>query len=52
MNSLRERTRRKRVVKDYQLVSQFFAARKERPTKKKLTREQKYVPLELRKLQT
>lgn len=42
MNSLRERSRRKRLVKDYQLVAQFFAARKERPPKKKLTREQKY----------
>ncbi|XKL62886.1 hypothetical protein PGB90_002719 [Kerria lacca] len=41
MNSLRERTRRKRVVKDYQLVAQFFTARKERPLKKKLTKEQK-----------
>ncbi|XP_065219964.1 transcriptional adapter 2B-like isoform X2 [Planococcus citri] len=41
MNSLRERTRRKRVVKDYQLVSQFFASRRERPPKKKLTRDQK-----------
>ncbi|KAK7602967.1 hypothetical protein V9T40_002966 [Parthenolecanium corni] len=48
MNSLRERTRRKRVVKDYQLVSQFFAARKERPTKKKLTREQKEFEDKLR----
>lgn len=41
ISSLRERARRKRIVKDYQLVSQFFAARKERPPKKKLTREQK-----------
>uniref|UniRef100_A0A0C9RCQ9 Transcriptional adapter n=2 Tax=Fopius arisanus TaxID=64838 RepID=A0A0C9RCQ9_9HYME len=41
-NNLRERARRKRVVRDYQLVSQFFASsRKEKGIKKKPTREEK-----------
>ncbi|XP_015123502.1 transcriptional adapter 2B isoform X1 [Diachasma alloeum] len=41
-NNLRERARRKRVVRDYQLVSQFFASsRKEKGIKKKQTREEK-----------
>ncbi|KAL1122944.1 hypothetical protein AAG570_003269 [Ranatra chinensis] len=37
---LRERTRRKRVCQDYQLVSQYFASRRERPSRKKSTAEQ------------
>lgn len=42
-NNLRERARRKRVVRDYQLVSAFFAAsRKEKCVKKKETKEEKY----------
>lgn len=42
-NNLRERARRKRVVRDYQLVSSFFAAnRKEKNGKKRLTKEEKY----------
>lgn len=31
IEKLRERARRKRVCRDYQLVSQFFAARRDRP---------------------
>lgn len=44
-NNLRERARRKRVVRDYQLVSSFFAAtRKDRAqVKKKHSKEDKYV---------
>ncbi|KAL3289265.1 hypothetical protein HHI36_003695 [Cryptolaemus montrouzieri] len=38
---LRERTRRKRVVRDYQLVSKFFSKDKKDPNKKPLTKEQK-----------
>ncbi|XP_012268704.1 transcriptional adapter 2B isoform X2 [Athalia rosae] len=39
-NNLRERARRKRVVRDYQLVSSFFAAtRKDRAVKKKYSKE-------------
>jgi hypothetical protein len=40
---LRERARRKRVSRDFQLVSQFFSAnRKDRPSaKKKLSKEEK-----------
>ncbi|XP_066991361.1 transcriptional adapter 2B isoform X2 [Anabrus simplex] len=40
---LRERTRRKRVVRDFQLVSQFFSTiRKDRPSsRKKLSKEEK-----------
>ncbi|XP_015586283.1 transcriptional adapter 2B isoform X2 [Cephus cinctus] len=41
-NNLRERARRKRVVRDYQLVSSFFASsRKDRVVKKKHTKEEK-----------
>lgn len=41
-NNLRERARRKRVVRDYQLVSQFFSlSRKERSIKKKQSKEEK-----------
>lgn len=41
-NNLRERARRKRVVRDYQLVSAFFAStRKERGVKRKRTKEDK-----------
>ncbi|OXU24725.1 hypothetical protein TSAR_012124 [Trichomalopsis sarcophagae] len=41
-NNLRERARRKRVVRDYQLVSAFFSAsRKEKGVKKKQTKEEK-----------
>ncbi|XP_012272124.1 transcriptional adapter 2B isoform X2 [Orussus abietinus] len=41
-NNLRERARRKRVVRDYQLVSAFFASsRKDRAVKKKQTKEEK-----------
>lgn len=43
-NNLRERARRKRVVRDYQLVATFFASsRKDRGVKKKQTKEEKYV---------
>nr|XP_046479164.1 transcriptional adapter 2B isoform X6 [Neodiprion pinetum] len=39
-NNLRERARRKRVVRDYQLVSSFFAStRKDRAIKKKQSKE-------------
>jgi transcriptional adapter 2-beta len=42
-NNLRERARRKRVVRDYQLVSAFFvSSRKEKGVKKKQTKEEKY----------
>lgn len=42
-NHLRERARRKRVVRDYQLVSAFFASsRKDKGIKKKRTKEEKY----------
>lgn len=42
-NNLRERARRKRVVRDYQLVSAFFASsRKDKGIKKKHTKEEKY----------
>lgn len=42
-NNLRERARRKRVVRDYQLVSAFFASsRKEKGIRKKRTKEEKY----------
>ncbi|XP_014215648.1 transcriptional adapter 2B-like isoform X2 [Copidosoma floridanum] len=41
-NNIRERARRRRVVRDYQLVSAFFAAsRKEKCVKKKQTKEEK-----------
>lgn len=43
---LRERARRKRVGRDYQLVSNFFnsGTKKDKlPSKKKLTKEEKYV---------
>ncbi|XP_026668311.1 transcriptional adapter 2B isoform X1 [Ceratina calcarata] len=41
-NNLRERARRKRVVRDYQLVSAFFASsRKDKTVKKKQTKEEK-----------
>ncbi|XP_043271505.1 transcriptional adapter 2B [Venturia canescens] len=41
-NNLRERARRKRVIRDYQLVSHFFASsRKEKGIKKKQTKEEK-----------
>ncbi|XP_029676462.1 transcriptional adapter 2B isoform X1 [Formica exsecta] len=41
-NNLRERARRKRVVRDYQLVSAFFASsRKDKGIKKKHTKEEK-----------
>ncbi|XP_018370679.1 PREDICTED: transcriptional adapter 2B isoform X2 [Trachymyrmex cornetzi] len=41
-NNLRERARRKRVVRDYQLVSAFFASsRKDKGIKKKWTKEEK-----------
>ncbi|XP_035743084.1 transcriptional adapter 2B-like isoform X9 [Vespa mandarinia] len=41
-NNLRERARRKRVVRDYQLVSAFFASsRKDRGVKKRQTKEEK-----------
>ncbi|XP_033217599.1 transcriptional adapter 2B isoform X1 [Belonocnema kinseyi] len=41
-NNLRERARRKRVVRDYQLVSAFFASsRKERGVKRKRSKEDK-----------
>ncbi|XP_076749471.1 transcriptional adapter 2B isoform X4 [Xylocopa sonorina] len=41
-NNLRERARRKRVVRDYQLVSAFFASsRKDKTLKKKQTKEEK-----------
>lgn len=41
---LRERARRKRVVRDYQLVTQFFASQKEKKEsiKKRQTKEEKY----------
>lgn len=43
-NNLRERARRKRVVRDYQLVSAFFASsRKDKTIKKKQSKEEKYV---------
>ncbi|XP_020282647.1 transcriptional adapter 2B isoform X1 [Pseudomyrmex gracilis] len=41
-NNLRERARRKRVVRDYQLVSAFFSSsRKDKGIKKKRTKEEK-----------
>ncbi|XP_071630485.1 transcriptional adapter 2B isoform X1 [Temnothorax longispinosus] len=41
-SNLRERARRKRVVRDYQLVSAFFASsRKDKGIKKKWTKEEK-----------
>ncbi|XP_066589963.1 transcriptional adapter 2B isoform X2 [Prorops nasuta] len=41
-NNLRESARRKRVVRDYQLVAAFFASsRKDKPIKKKQTKEEK-----------
>ncbi|XP_012153656.1 transcriptional adapter 2B isoform X2 [Megachile rotundata] len=41
-NNLRERARRKRVVRDYQLVSAFFSSsRKDKALKKKQTKEEK-----------
>lgn len=43
-NNLRERARRKRVVRDYQLVSAFFASsRKDKTVKRKQSKEEKYV---------
>lgn len=42
-NHLRERARRKRVIRDYQLVASFFSqSRKEKVIKKKQTKEEKY----------
>jgi len=42
-SNLRERARRKRVVRDYQLVSAFFASsRKDKGIKKKRTKEEEY----------
>lgn len=38
---LRERCRRKRLVRDYQLVAKFFAQQRKDNTKKPLTKEQK-----------
>ncbi|KAJ8674014.1 hypothetical protein QAD02_005276 [Eretmocerus hayati] len=41
-NNLRERARRKRVLRDYQLVSAFFSSsRKEKSCRKKQTKEEK-----------
>lgn len=40
--SLRERFRRKRLVKDYQLVAKYFANQRKDVIKKPLTKEQKY----------
>lgn len=38
---LRERARRKRVVRDYQLVAKFFANQRKDTNKKPLTKEQR-----------
>lgn len=38
---LRERFRRKRLVKDYQLVAKYFASQRKDVIKKPLTKEQK-----------
>lgn len=38
---LRERARRKRVVRDYQLVSKFFANQRKDNVKKVLTKEER-----------
>lgn len=40
---LRERFRRKRVVKDYQLVAKFFANQRKETVKKPLSNEQRFV---------
>lgn len=40
---LRERARRKRVVRDYQLVSKFFANQRKDNTRRELSKEQKYI---------
>lgn len=42
---LRERFRRKRVVKDYQLVSKFFTTQRRDATRKQLTKDQRSVQL-------
>lgn len=39
--ALRERFRRKRVVKDYQLVAKFFANQRKEGIKKPLSKEQR-----------
>lgn len=40
---LRERFRRKRVVKDYQLVAKYFANQRKEGNKRLLTKEQRFV---------
>lgn len=39
---LRERCRRKRLVRDYQLVAKFFSLQRKESLKKQLTKEQRY----------
>lgn len=39
---LRERVKRKRLVRDYQLVAKFFANQRKETNKRPLTREQRY----------
>lgn len=40
---LRERARRKRIVRDYQLVAKYFANIKKDPSKPPVSKEHKYV---------
>lgn len=40
---LRERARRKRIARDYQLVEKYFANIKKDPTKPSVSKEHKYV---------
>lgn len=40
---LRERARRKRIVRDYQLVSKYFSTLRKDPPKRPLTKEQRYL---------
>lgn len=40
---LRERARRKRIVRDYQLVGKYFANIKKDPSRPQVSKEHKYV---------
>lgn len=43
VRKLRERVRRKRIVRDYQLAAKFFSNLREDPTRKHLTKQQRSV---------
>lgn len=44
---LRERVKRKRLVKDYQLVAKFFSNQRKETVKKPLSKEQRYCKKQL-----